>query len=386
MKVGKTGRVAPLETTERVVPVATTRAKISQPVSRQVSSLDDRSAQRTEVPVTTPIVQRDLGYGARYQLHRVDDLLAIHQAKASPVQSQKLTFLGVGEKTVYNPTAPFQVPGLGEVIAARVESRDSETDTETVFFRSVPGATATWSRLEGAATLKLQDPFFAHVDGALLVGGVKTQEREDGSIGYRTEFYRTTDLQNFEPVASGPPGMKDIRVVQLKDGKLGVFTRPQGQAAQALDSPVDDEGQHATRGNVGFTIIDDLSQLTPSRISSAPLISTQPVLEQWWGVNEAKLAADGKLEVLGHMGSYTDGGARHYYPVAFVFDPVTQQASGLKVLVERAELGPGESKRPDLQDVLFSGGLREENGQTALYVGAGDAEVHRVVIEPPFGR
>ncbi|MEZ0311156.1 MAG: hypothetical protein ACAI38_05255, partial [Myxococcota bacterium] len=44
---------------------------------------------------------------------------------------------------------------------------------------------------------------------------------------------------------------------------------------------------------------------------------------------------------------------------------------------ERSQLGPlGESKRPDLADVLFSGGF---DGKT-LYVGAGDAEVYAITM------
>lgn len=58
----------------------------------------------------------------------------------------------------------------------------------------------------------------------------------------------------------------------------------------------------------------------------------------------------------------------------------------MKILLRRSQLPPGASKRPDLADVLFSGGLvRGEGGTAVLYVGAGDAEAYRVSIPDPFG-
>ncbi|MGZ3687585.1 MAG: DUF1861 family protein, partial [Bdellovibrionota bacterium] len=67
----------------------------------------------------------------------------------------------------------------------------------------------------------------------------------------------------------------------------------------------------------------------------------------------------------------------------------TGSASPMKILLERSDLPQGlagKSKRPDLKDVLFSGGLvRHPDATATLYVGAGDAEVHRVDIPDPFG-
>ena len=53
-------------------------------------------------------------------------LLQAYRDKKSTVQNPvKLQFTGVGDKDVYNITAPFQIDGV-TVIAGRVESRDSE--------------------------------------------------------------------------------------------------------------------------------------------------------------------------------------------------------------------------------------------------------------------
>lgn len=60
-------------------------------------------------------------------------LLQEYQSKKPTIQNPvKLSFSGVGDKDVYNITAPFQIDGV-TVIAGRVESRDSE-HSEIRFF------------------------------------------------------------------------------------------------------------------------------------------------------------------------------------------------------------------------------------------------------------
>ena len=55
------------------------------------------------------------------------------------------------------------------------------------------------------------------------------------------------------------------------------------------------------------------------------------------------------------------------------------------IIATRSDFPSGESKRPDLQDVIFSGGLlRLEDGTAWLYAGLSDAEAARVLIADPF--
>jgi hypothetical protein len=94
---------------------------------------------------------------------------------------------------------------------------------------------------------------------------------------------------------------------------------------------------------------------------------------------------DGKVGVLGHVARFSDDGARHYYPAAFTIDTVSGNASLWRILIERSLLPSGEAKRPDLQDVLFPGGiLRKPDGTALLYLGVSDAETMACVIPDPF--
>ncbi len=291
-------------------------------------------------------------------------------ARARLVRGEKLSFKGVGGRDVYNLTAPFKARFRGrerEVLAARVERRKSES-SETVFFEK---AGAHWRPLKGAPVWKLQDPFFTKVGSELIMGGVETFPRADGSVGYRTVFYRGKDLAHLKRFARGPDDMKDIRLMGLPDGKILVLSRPQGKIGG--------------RGKIAFTVIDKLDSLGPAAINRAVVLEDLFTPEQWGGANELHPLEDGRVGVLGHIAMFDAAGDRHYYPMTFTLDPSTGRRSPMKVLLRRSQLPAGASKRPDLTDVLFSGGLvRGRDGTAVLYVGAGDAEAYRVTIPDPF--
>ncbi|MCM2305368.1 MAG: DUF1861 family protein, partial [Elusimicrobia bacterium] len=295
--------------------------------------------------------------------------LAGYRAGGEAASGRRLVFTGIGGRDAYNPTAPFRTTFRGrkvEVLAARVEARDSE-ESETIFFEKSRGR---WRPLAGAPRLKLQDPFVAKIGGELVLGGVETFPK-DGGLGYRTVFHRGASLSKLKRFAVGPDGMKDIRLAELPGGKLLVVTRPQGEIGG--------------RGKIAMTVLDGLGALEPGAISRAEIFEGLFRPDEWGGANELHLLKDGRVGVLGHIARFDETGGRHYYPMAFTVDPATGRRSPMKILLERGRLPAGASKRPDLEDVLFSGGLiRGKNGTAALYVGAGDAEAYRVEIEDPF--
>ncbi len=285
-------------------------------------------------------------------------------------RGRRLRFSGVSGRDVYNPTRPFVIGGR-RVIAARVESRASETDSQVVFFEA---AGAGWRPVAGAPSLALQDPFVTAIGDEIVVGGVEIEERPGGRIGYRTVFHRGRSLGGLARFAVGPWGMKDIRVAPLADGRILVLTRPQGE--------------RGGRGKIAYTVVGSLDRLTPQALSRGRIIEGQFADDEWGGANEIVPLGGDRFGVLGHIARADARGARHYYPVAFTIDAGSGQVSPLRTLVERRDLPgglKGASKRSDLRDVLFSGGLeRHGDGTATLYVGAGDAEVHAVRIADPF--
>ncbi len=296
------------------------------------------------------------------------ELLMKYKNKGKYSSGEKITCNGVGGRDVYNITAPFQE--MGETIfAGRVEERDSE-DSVVIFFVKRSGR---WVPYEMAGQYHLQDPFISKVDDQFIFGGVETfpDPQKNGDLGWRTLFYKGKRLQDLKQFATGPDGMKDIRLAQQANGKIGVFTRPQG-----------DPGG---RGTIGYISIENLTQLSKVTINNATLLDKQFYSEEWGGVNQVHLLSNDLLGVIGHIASFDQDGNRHYYPIAFAFDPLKKIASPIEIIATRSDFPEGPAKREDLTDVLFSGGIiRLPEGKAALYVGVSDAEAHKIIIHDPF--
>ncbi len=88
----------------------------------------------------------------------------------APDQGELLHFGGVGDRDVYNITAPFSFDGK-TFIAGRVEARDTES-AETVFFvRQADGIRRPHPSAPTFA--KLQDPCITSISGELVIGGIE---------------------------------------------------------------------------------------------------------------------------------------------------------------------------------------------------------------------
>lgn len=291
--------------------------------------------------------------------------------KSGFIKSKRIRFKGPRKQDVYNITAPFRIKRTKHILG-RVEPRELEDTTITQFFKKKKNSD-TWVPEDGLPSFHLQDPAIKLINGQYVLSGVEVENRpRKEGLSYRTVFYKGRDLNNLRKFAQGPWGMKGIRLIELPDKKIGVFTRPQGKKGG--------------RGKIGFTIVDSLSQLSPRVFSRAPLISKHFAKGEWGGVNDAVVLNNGKIGVLGHVARFSkDKTLRFYYPIAFCFDPKTREFSTFRLLVRRAELPEGEAKRPDLYNVVYPGGIVRQKDHTAkLYVGVGDAEAYEVTIKDPF--
>jgi hypothetical protein len=284
-------------------------------------------------------------------------------------RAEIIRFEGVEGFDVYNITAPFI--WLGQTLLfGRVEARATEHSKLVLFSL---GPNGTWSPSDLMPPFdSLQDPCFTEVDGDIVLGGVRFPvDLADGGTGWRMEFHRLTGPGRLEHLFSGPDKMKDIRLKQLPGGSVAVFTRPQGRVGG--------------RGRIGFTVVPRLSAVTAEVIEAADLLPPQHSAEEWSGANEVHLLENGLLGVLGHLARFDHNNHRQYFAVAFSVCPATRRAGSLQLIAERQDFPEGPIKRPDLVDVIFSGGLvRGRNGSAELYVGLSDAAAARIEIPDPF--
>lgn len=279
----------------------------------------------------------------------------------------KLSFTGVGERDVYNISAPF-LSGGRRVIAGRVEARDSE-ESHAVFFEEVDGE---WHPIPGAPGFRLQDPFVCRIAGELVFGGVEVDFGPAVPV-WHTVFYRGADVFTLKPFFAGPVGMKDIRLCELADGRVAIFTRPRGTKGG--------------RGTIGYTEVASLDELTIEAVEAAPILEDMFHPLDWGGANEAHLLATGEVGVIAHSAYFEDDilyGKRRYYAISFIFDPASHAWRDYRIIAARDQFAPGPAKRPDLVDVVFSSGIEQVGDRTILYAGTSDAEAQWLEVDYPF--
>ncbi|TVP95506.1 MAG: DUF1861 family protein [Acholeplasmatales bacterium] len=294
----------------------------------------------------------------------LEKLLNQYRRNRKVLGTRKLLFTGVNAMDVYNICQPFVYDG-DILLPGRVERRDSEI-SEVRLFRKVCVDTYEATRYRWP---DLQDPFVTQVGDRYVLGGTHI-DHEDGDItAWRTRVFAGKRLDDMKHVFDAPHKMKDVRLVEQNG--VHVFTRPQGGVAG--------------RGKIGITYSESLDEITTEQLTSAPLLTHQFTEESWGGVNQAIVLDNGLIGVVGHIAIMSRGDVRHYYGMVFTYDPQTKQASRLRIICERADFGIQRAKRPDLEDVVFTGGLIRHDDRTAtVYAGVGDAGAHTLRIPDPF--
>ena len=285
------------------------------------------------------------------------------------------TFLGVDGFDVYNPSLPFTLQGK-TYIAGRVEKRGNEF-SEVKFFEKKADA---W-HLVSTPKLILQDPFLTTIDNTLILGGVNVTwgNGQDTTTTWKTAFYKMHSLHDFEFLVFGPNHMKDIRLLQLLDQRIAVFSRPQGASVQKRLGGI---------ARIGFTVIEQLSDLNASIIENAPYLEGLFKDDEWGGANQLYNLKNGLIGVAGHKSyrSFVQGQQQlHYYGITFALDPNSRKLTQTKVIISADCFPEVEPKRPDIKDVTFMAGLIRRSDKTAeIYTGVADAHVGKAIIPDPF--
>jgi len=289
-----------------------------------------------------------------------NQLLKAHRLNNCASNPKKIKFFGFDDFDIYNPTAAFMYNDK-KMIVARVEKRDSEI-SKAIFFYEKDGI---YYQDEQLPVYDLQDPFMTKIHGYYVFGGTSVKFLEDGSAKWFTKIFYGKTLDTLTLLIDGPKNMKDVRLVELSENRIGLFSRPQGKKGG--------------RGKIGFTVVDSFKDVSVKAIEDAPLIDMFSD-DEWGGANDAYLLDNGHIFVLGHIANFDQDGNRHYYAMSFILNPNDLSYTDLKMIAERKDFLDGPSKRDDLKDVIFTGGLAKENEKLTLYVGTSDCEVQSIEI------
>lgn len=267
---------------------------------------------------------------------------------------------------VYNITAPFELNG-STYIAGRLHARDSRYYSSIVFFKQ---SGKKWLA-EEKAIQNLEDPFIAKIHGKTIFGGVRLyKDRDHNLINLVTLFFEMKSLEDLKLLAKGPPKMKDIRLVGLKKGKVGVFTRPQGEIGG--------------RGQIGYITLNSIDDLNAGYIIEAPIIPLLFNPYEWGGVDDAHLVGS-QILVLGHR-AYWDNifKLRRYRAWMFNIDSKSFKYTDLGIVAAREDFPKSPARSKELRDVFFPGGLKKfKDGWCKIYGGINDVSAGVITIPDP---
>ncbi|CCW68386.1 unnamed protein product, partial [Phytomonas sp. Hart1] len=280
-----------------------------------------------------------------------------------------LTFKGVDGFDVYNPSVPFQYKGKNYIFG-RVEKFDEWAQSTVILFEET--RPDEYTRVLNSITWNLEDPFVVKIHGEMIFGGTHITKSAGKILNYWCDFYRGTP-ENLKYFASGPIGMKDVRLIELPKKKVGVFShfRPEGACL------------------TGLAIIDNISVLSPEVVNSARYIQHQAFGDAWGGPNQVYLLSSGNLGCISHHGYLQDqeegDQLRVYCCTSFVLDPDTLEVHDFKIIATHDCFPPCIPKLPRLADCAFVSGITmRKDGKCNLYSGIGDSHTGRVVIDYPF--
>lgn len=288
----------------------------------------------------------------------------------------KLTFHGVEGYDVYNCSIPFEWKGTSHIYG-RVERRAEWARSLVRLFHNT--GKDDWTLVPNSMPYQLEDPYITKIGKELILGGTHVRYKSGKVDTYYGYFYRGTDLNDLYYFTTGPHHMKDIRLVQLADGRIGVFSRPRNEEIMK---------RFGCESQIGFAVIDSLEGLTGEVVEQAPYIPGLFADGEWGGCNQAYLLESGLIGVIGHK-SYNDprpgGNVSVYLNIAFVFDPVKHRVLDVKIIATRPCYPDGPAKKPNLIDCAFTSGIvMRPDDKVDLYSGIGDTEEGRVVIDYPF--
>lgn len=287
-----------------------------------------------------------------------------------------LKFHGVEGYDVYNCSIPFTWDGK-RYIFGRVERRSEWMRSWVRLFEE--SGRDEWTLVPNSMIYQLEDPYISKVQDELVLGGTHVKVKSGELDTYYGYFYKGVDINDLYYFTTGPDYMKDIRLVELADGKIGVFSRPRNEEIMKL---------YGCESMVGFAVIDSLKDLTEDVVENAPYVEGLFGPGEWGGCNQAYLLESGKIGAIGHI-SYIgqkDGcDVLSYMNMSFVLDPNTRKVEDFKIIGTRSSYPEGPAKKPNLIDCAFTTGIvMRPDGTADLYSGIGDCQEGRAVIPYPF--
>ena len=260
-----------------------------------------------------------------------------------------------------------------KLIYGRVEKRSEWARSFSKLFKKTDKD--TYTLVPNSMIYQIEDPYITFINDELILGGTHPKYKRGTVETYYGYFYKGTDLEDMFYFTTGPDFMKDIRLVQLNDGRIGIFSRPRSEEVRK---------KYGTESIVGFTIINSIDELDDEVIENATPIEGLYKNDEWGGCNQCYVLSDRLIGVTGHQ-CYFDGDLPVYTCTAFVFDYIDHKIIENKIIATSKCFPEHPAKVYKTSDTSFTSGMVMRNdGLVDLYSGLGDTMEGRVTIDDPF--
>lgn len=289
-------------------------------------------------------------------------------------ESALLKFEGVDGYDVYNTSIPFEWEGK-TYIYGRVERRNEWARSWVKLFEKTGKDTFTLK--PNSMIYQLEDPYVSFIDGQIVMGGTHPRYSKGKPETYYGYFYKGTNLEDLYYFTTGPDFMKDIRLVELRDKRIGVFSRPRNEEIKR---------KYGSESIIGFTVINNLDELSADLIEKAKPIDNLYKEGEWGGCNQCYCLSDRLIGVIGHH-CFMDKDMPVYMNVAFIFDIEKHRIIDFKIIGTSKCYPKVPAKIYITSDSAFTSGIvMREDGLVDLYSGVNDTSEGRITIDDPFKR
>lgn len=304
-----------------------------------------------------------------------------------PDPGMLLRITGVDKKDTYNVAVVGE--GAHQILAFRCEQRKSfawrrNSYHPVVYFARPNGK--HWAVDEHIQPFDMmEDPFFftakSGTQTELIFGGVKIR-REGHKVIPQTMFFRGPSVETLDRTPFAViDDMKDIRLVQLPDGRFLLMRRPWG-------------GEYG-RGRITLHLLPDLDALHAAK-QDLPTLATLDdcgKAADWVGINEAHILTGKDKEtyvgLLGHV-AYQDSTGKHYAACTYTLklkDILNKQVPQIcpHIITVRSCFIDAPAKMKGLRDVVFPGHIEQlDKDRYRLWAGLSDTRIGTIEVTHPF--
>lgn len=325
----------------------------------------------------------------------IDELLERRRKPFGP--GWLLDFGTPPEVDVYNSSAPIKYNGGKPIVIVREEEGDEFSSQNRFFSYNSAGKFSRETNLSNLSELSLgricQDPAIAYVQGNLVVTQVEVDPASlynaSQDVRFSSAIYAGETLDSLRLITKSrvEDEMKGLRLVELQDGRVGIFTRPRSPGNPARGG----------LGKICFTIVESLDQINSDILADAPHIQGLISGEEntWRGTNYTFLLPNGDLAVLDHRARFEKSeikDSRGYYPGFFTFNPNSRRVDNQQILATIADFhfnGQVRAKRSALKNVFHPSALLFPDGDirsnyAVLWGGAKDSKMAAIWIPNPL--